>query len=239
MVNEKSRRSNEFTIHHSPFAPPQPCGAAIASSMAYNRKDHFYRQAKNAGYRSRAAYKLLELAQRHRLITAGDHVVDLGAWPGGWLQVAAELVGDRGRVIGVDLVGIEPIPKPVIACVQGDATTAAVQEEIRRRAGGRVDVVLSDMAPKLTGIRATDTARAGALADAAADIAARLLRPGGRLLVKVFTSAETDALVARLKQTYATVKRTRPEASRVGSAELYVIAIGYRPPSDTTPRMLP
>lgn len=207
--------------------------------MPYNRKDHFYRQAKSAGYRSRAAYKLLELARRYRLIHAGDRVVDLGAWPGGWLQVAAELAGAAGRVIGVDLVALDPLSNPAITCLLGDARTAEVQAEIRRRSGGPVDVVLSDMAPKLTGVRATDTARAGALADAAVDIAVQLLRPGGRLLVKAFTSAETDALVQRLKRDFATVKRTRPEASRAGSAELYVIAAGYRPADDTTPRMRP
>jgi 23S rRNA (uridine2552-2'-O)-methyltransferase len=95
------------------------------------------------------------------------------------------------------------------------------------------------MAPKLTGIRATDAARAGALADAAADAATQLLRPGGRLLVKVFTSAEADALATRLRRDFATVKRTRPEASRAGSAEMYLIAVGFRPASDTPDRMLP
>lgn len=197
--------------------------------MAYNRKDNFYRQAKSAGYRSRAAYKLVELAKRYRLISRGDHVVDLGAWPGGWLQVAAELVGDRGRVVGVDLVAIEPIPNPVIACLRGDATTSDVQSEIRRLAADRVDVVLSDMAPKLTGIQATDEARAGALTEAAAAIAGSLLRPGGRMVVKVFSSPETDAVVAQLERCFDSVKRTRPDASRAGSDEMYVIALGYRP----------
>lgn len=199
------------------------------AAMAYDRKDHFYRQAKSAGYRSRAAYKLLELAKRYRLMQRGDHVVDLGAWPGGWLQVAAELVGDTGRVVGVDLTPIDPLPNPVITCLRGDVTTAAVQDEIRRQTAGRVDVVVSDMAPKLTGVRATDEARAGALASVAVDVAEQLLHANGRLLVKVFTSPETDALVARLAEHFAVVKRTRPEASRSASSELYVIATGYRP----------
>jgi 23S rRNA (uridine2552-2'-O)-methyltransferase len=197
--------------------------------MPYNRKDHFYRQAKSAGYRSRAAYKLVELAKRYRLINRGDHVVDLGAWPGGWLQVAADLVGDRGRVIGVDLAAIEPLANPVITCLRGDATSSTVQNEIRRLADDRVDVVLSDMAPKLTGIRATDEARAGALTEAAAAIAVSLLRTGGRLVVKVFSSPETDAVVARLERCFDGVKRTRPDASRAGSDEMYVVALGYRP----------
>ena len=205
--------------------------------MAYNRKDHFYRQAKSAGYRSRAAYKLLELAKRYRLINRGDHVVDLGAWPGGWLQVAAELVGDNGRVVGVDLTAIEPLSSPTITCVQGDATRADVQDQIRHHTAGRVDIVLSDMAPKLTGIRATDEARTGALASVAVDIALQLLRVGGRLVVKVFSSPETDALIARVNEHFTAVKRTKPDASRAGSAEHYVIATGYRPSRDTPPRM--
>lgn len=206
--------------------------------MAYNRKDHFYRQAKSAGYRSRAAYKLQELAKKYRLIRRGDHVVDLGAWPGGWLQVAAELVGPDGLVIGVDLVAIDPLPAPV-RCIHGDATAPSVQDDIRRVASDRVDLVMSDMAPKLTGVRATDTARAGTLADVAADVAQQLLRPGGSLVVKVFTSAETDALFKRLNECFGTVRRTRPDASRAGSSELYLIAVGFSPASDTPPRMLP
>ena len=142
-------------------------------------------------------------------------------------------------MIGVDLVAIEPLPSPVIVCLQGDATLPALQDEIRQRAGGRVDVVLSDMAPKLTGIRATDAARAGALAEAAADVAMQLLRPGGRLVVKIFTSPEADALIARLRRDFATVKRTRPDASRAGSAEMYLSATGFQPASDTRSRMLP
>jgi len=196
--------------------------------MAYRRKDHFYQRAKAAGYRSRAAYKLIELAERQRLIGRGDHVVDLGAWPGGWLQVAAELVGPQGRVVGVDLVEIEPLPNPVITCVRGDASDAATQAEIRRQSGGRVDVVLSDMAPKLSGVRATDEARAAALAAAAIDIAEALLRPGGRLLLKLFSGGESEALVNRLRQSFAKVKVTRPQATRAGSSELYAIALGYR-----------
>jgi 23S rRNA (uridine2552-2'-O)-methyltransferase len=207
--------------------------------MAYNRKDHFYRQAKSAGYRSRAAYKLIELNKRYRLIGRGDHVVDLGAWPGGWLQVAAELVGDTGRVIGVDLTAIDPFTNPVIVCVQGDASGADVQDQIRQHAAGRVDIVLSDMAPKLTGVRATDEARAGALALVAVDSAEQLLRAGGRMILKVFSSPETDAVVRRISERFSTVKRTKPDASRAASAELYVIATGYRPARATPPRMLP
>lgn len=203
--------------------------------MAYQRKDSFYARAKGAGYRSRAAYKLLELAPRHRLIGKGDHVVDLGAWPGGWLQVAAQLVGPQGIVVGVDLQRIDALPERTVSTLVGDAREPAVQAALRERCGGRVDVVLSDMAPKLSGIRDRDTAQAVALAEAALAIADQLLSPGGRLLVKVFTAEETDALVAAARRRFAAVKLTRPEATRKGSAELYMVCLGLRAPEALSP----
>ncbi len=206
--------------------------------MAYQRKDSFYARAKQAGYRSRAAYKLLELARRYQLIRRGDHVVDLGAWPGGWLQVAAELAGPHGIVVGVDLQPIQSLPAPVTT-ITGDARDAAVEEALRARCAGRVDLVLSDMAPKLSGIRDRDTAQAVALAEAAVAVAERLLGSGGRLLMKLFTAPETDAIVARLRQRFQSVKLTRPDASRKGSAELYVVALGFRPGSADPPAPAP
>jgi len=197
--------------------------------MAYKRKDGFYRRAKEAGYRSRAAYKLIELSRRHRLIRPGDRVVDLGAWPGGWMQVAAELVGSSGWVVGVDLVPVNPVANPVATCLRGDVRDPSVQEEIVRLSGGKVDVVLSDMAPKLTGVRATDTVRSAELAQVACEIATRLLRPDGRFLLKTFVSPETDALVTSLRGSFAAVRRARPEATRSGSAEVYIVALGFQP----------
>lgn len=195
--------------------------------MAYQRKDVFYARAKDAGYRSRAAYKLLELARRYKLIERGDHVVDLGAWPGGWLQVAAQLTGPRGVVVGVDLQPIDRLAGPV-ATITGDAGDDSVQNEIRARCGGRVDVVLSDLAPKLSGVRDRDTVRSIALAELALATADRLLAPGGRLLLKLFTAPETDALVADARRRFERVKLTRPEATRRGSAELYLVCRGFR-----------
>jgi 23S rRNA (uridine2552-2'-O)-methyltransferase len=197
--------------------------------MAYKRKDGFYRRAKEAGYRSRAAYKLIELSRRHRLIRPGDRVVDLGAWPGGWLQVAAELVGPGGRVVGVDLVSINPVANPVATCLMGDVRDPSVQEEIARLIGSKVDVVLSDMAPKLTGVRATDVVRSAELAQVACQIGTHLLRSNGRLLLKTFVSPDTDALVAALRGSFAAVRRARPEATRSGSAEFYIVALGFQP----------
>ncbi len=195
--------------------------------MAYRRKDSYYDRAKAAGYRSRAAWKLLELARRYQLIRRGDHVVDLGAWPGGWLQVAAELTGERGRVVGVDLQPIEPLGRAQVHTVVGDATDPAVQETLRERCGGRIDVVLSDMAPKLSGVRDRDAARATALALEAIAIADRLLAPGGRLLVKVFSGAEHEVLSAA-RAVFTSAKLTKPEASRKESAEMYLVCTGRR-----------
>ena len=196
--------------------------------MAYDRKDSYYSRAKSAGYRSRAAFKLQELARRYRLLRKGSRVVDLGAWPGGWLQMAAELVGPGGRVVGVDLQPVDPLPQPWVSCIEGDAADPAVCEEILRRAGGAVDVVLSDMAPKLTGVRARDEARAAELAAATLGLARRVLGAGGHLVMKTFMSAETNALLVELRRHFRTVKLSRPEASRKGSAETYVVALEFR-----------
>ena len=195
--------------------------------MAYQRKDAFYARAKASGYRSRAAFKLQELARKYQLIRHGDHVVDLGAWPGGWLQVAAELAGAQGIVAGVDLQPIEPIGRATVATLIGDARLPDVQEALRARCAGRVDAVLSDMAPKLSGIRDRDVAQAAELSETALVIAERLLAPGGRLLVKVFSGAEHDAL-ATARRLFVTAKLTKPESSRKESAEMYLIGIGFR-----------
>lgn len=195
--------------------------------MAYQRKDAFYARAKHAGYRSRAAYKLLELAPRYKLIQRGDHVVDLGAWPGGWLQVAAELAGPKGVVVGVDLRPIDSLPAPVTT-LAGDARDSAVQEQIRARCGGRVNVILSDMSPALSGVRDRDIAQSVELAEVALNAAGALLAPGGRLLLKLFTAPESDAIAAAARRQFDTVKRTSPEATRKGSAEMYLVAVGFR-----------
>ena len=198
--------------------------------MAYQRKDTFYARAKQAGYRSRAAYKLLEVAERYRLIEPGQRVVDLGAWPGSWLQVAAQLAGPRGIVVGVDLQPIQSLGGPV-ATIVGDARDPAVQEQIRTRCGGPVDVLLSDMAPKLSGVRDRDIAQAIALAEVALAAADHLLAPRGRLLVKLFTTPDADKVVDAARSRFRTVKRVVPDATRKGSAELYLLGLDFRGPT--------
>jgi 23S rRNA (uridine2552-2'-O)-methyltransferase len=197
--------------------------------MAYRRKDPFYNRAKAAGYRSRAAYKLSELARRFDLIRRGDHVVDLGAWPGGWMQIASELTGPKGLVVGVDLVPIDALDLSGVSFIRGDGLERPIQEELIRRCSGRVDVVLSDMAPKLSGVKVRDDARAAVLAEGALGAARSLLRPHGHLLMKVFMTEDTEAFLQQVRAAFRKVKLTKPEATRKGSAELYLVALDLRP----------
>jgi len=197
--------------------------------MTYRRKDVHYRRARAAGYRARSAYKLLELDARFRLLHAGDRVVDLGAWPGAWLQVARECVGPGGRLVGVDVVPVDPLPAANVALVTGDVREPATLREVLARLDGTAaDVVLSDLAPKLTGVRATDEARAAELVDAALTALASILRPGGRLLIKVFMDTGYPTTLARLRGMFPDVRTTRPTATRQGSAELYAVGLGHR-----------
>jgi 23S rRNA (uridine2552-2'-O)-methyltransferase len=200
--------------------------------VTYRRKDAHYRRARAAGYRARSAYKLIELADRFRLLRPGDFVIDLGAWPGGWLQVILERVGRRGRVVGVDLSAITPLPAPNLLLITGDVRDPVTAEAVRDHLGRRADVVLSDLAPKLTGVRATDEARSADLAGTTIGLLPKLLRPDGRLLMKVFMGPEYETVLRQLRSLFSEVTTTRPEATRQGSAELYTIGIGYRAGED-------
>lgn len=196
--------------------------------MAYERKDTFYKKAKQEGYRARSAYKLIELNKEFRFLKPGDRVVDLGSWPGGWVQVAASVVGETGCVVGIDLVALAPVSLTQVTLFQGDATDPVQQEKILTALGGPADVVLSDMAPKLSGIRERDDARAMELCHAALSCAQAFLRPGGALVVKVFMGEEYRAFLVHLRAIFTLIKIARPEATRRGSAETYVLASGLR-----------
>jgi 23S rRNA (uridine2552-2'-O)-methyltransferase len=154
-------------------------------------------------------------------------VLDLGAAPGGWLQVASKIVGPKGSVVGVDLQPIEPLRERV-ALIEGDLQRGDVQEQIRQQLGGPADAVISDMAPKLSGIRDSDMARATELQRLALQVAIRLLRPGGLLVIKGFMSNDLGEVTAELKTYFADVQRSKPEATRQGSSELYFIAKKFR-----------
>lgn len=195
--------------------------------MMYQPKDGFYRRAKKEGYRSRAAYKLLELNQRFRLIRPGDRVVDLGAAPGGWLQVVSQLVGEKGRVLGVDIQPIQPLGRANVLTLQGDVSSEECQRKIVELLGSRADCVLSDLAPRLSGIRDADISRSIELARAALGVACRLLRPGGALLVKTFMGEDLTALSGEVKSRFRSLQRSRPESTRKGSSEIYLCAQGF------------
>lgn len=207
-------------------SPLRPADAATAS---YDRKDALHQRAKREGFRSRAAYKLQELQRAHRLIRRGDRVADLGCWPGGWLQVAAELVGHDGRVAGVDLAAIEPpLELSNVFAFTADLTDPTVAQRLVEALGGPADVLLCDAAPKLTGVRATDRAREEALLEAVAALVPVLLRPGGNLVMKVMDGPEADAIVKRLRAGFEKAKTERPEATRKGSSERYLLAWSRR-----------
>jgi 23S rRNA (uridine2552-2'-O)-methyltransferase len=196
--------------------------------VTYRRKDAYHRRARAEGYRARSAYKLVELDRRFGLLRPGDHVVDLGAWPGGWLQVTLERIGATGRVVGVDVAALQPLAAANAVLLTADVRDPDTAARVRDILGRPADVVLSDLAPKLTGVRATDEARTAELAAATLAALPVVLAPGGRLLMKAFMSPDHERLVAELRRRFDRVQATRPEATRRGSAELYLVALGFQ-----------
>ena len=207
-------------------------GRKVGSTRWLQRQlnDPYVEEAKRRGYRSRAAFKLTEIDDRYHFLKPGMIVLDLGAAPGGWSQIAAERVGSaegRGQVLAVDLSPIEPLPGVEVLTqdVSADDAPAAIRAALK---GGRADVVLSDMAAPATGHRSTDHLRVVALVEAALDLAEDVLKPGGTFLAKVFQGGAGGELVARLKRSFAKVHHVKPKASRKESPEVYVLATGFR-----------
>ena len=191
--------------------------------------DPYVAQAKREGYRSRAAFKLIEIDDKYHFLKSGQTVVDLGAAPGGWSQIAARRVGTangKGKIIAIDLLEMPDIPGVTFAQLDflGDDAPARLIEMI----GGRADVVLSDMAPNTTGHRKTDQLRILGLVEGAVAFAAEVLNPGGTFVAKVFQSGADAALMTELKRDYATVRHVKPASSRQDSSERYVLATGFR-----------
>ncbi|HTQ84321.1 MAG TPA: RlmE family RNA methyltransferase [Pseudolabrys sp.] len=190
--------------------------------------DPYVARAKREGFRSRAAYKLAEIDDKTRFLKKGARVVDLGAAPGGWSQVAAKRVGapGEGRVVAIDLLAMDAVPGVDFA--QLDFLDPAAPEILKAMLGGPADVVLSDMAANATGHRKTDHLKIVALVEAAADFAREVLAPGGAFLAKVLQGGTEGALLVSLKRDFASVKHMKPAASRADSAELYLLATGFR-----------
>ncbi|MGC8912716.1 MAG: RlmE family RNA methyltransferase [Thermoplasmata archaeon] len=199
--------------------------------MRERRKDYYYRMAKKENYRSRAAYKLLYIQNKYRIIKNGDVVIDLGCAPGGWLQVARELVGASGKVFGVDLEEIEPIEG--VFFIRGNFLKIEIKERIRKAIfenanRENVDVVLSDMSPNISGNYSTDHARSVELVTSAFEFASTMLVPDGNFVAKVFQGDLYNELLSKLEKKFCFVKGYKSEASRKSSSEIYVICKGFQ-----------
>ena len=192
--------------------------------------DPYVARAKAEGWRSRAAYKLIELDERFHLLKPGQKILDLGAAPGGWSQLAAKKVGPKGRVIGIDLLEIDPINGVEFTVM--DFNDADAPERLKAMLGGLADGVMSDMAANTTGHKKTDHLRIIHLAELAIQLAVEVLTPGGFFVAKVFQGGAENDLLATLKKSFAVVRHVKPKASRADSAELYVLATGFRGTGD-------
>jgi 23S rRNA (uridine2552-2'-O)-methyltransferase len=194
--------------------------------LSERRHDYYYRKAKQLDYRSRASFKLMQIDDKFKVLRPGAVVVDLGAAPGGWLQVAAERIGQKGKVVGVDLQSIEPIEG--VETIRGDIRKKETVESLLALTGGKADVILSDMSPNISGSYATDHARSIELCEHALAFAKKTLRPGGILVMKVFEGDMMPDLMKLVKASFQEVKLYGPEASRSSSSEIYVIARHFR-----------
>ncbi|WP_432697471.1 23S rRNA (uridine(2552)-2'-O)-methyltransferase RlmE [Marinobacterium sp. YM272] len=188
--------------------------------------DQYVKRSKEAGLRSRASFKLQEINAKDKLFKSGCTVVDLGAAPGGWSQVAAELVGERGRVVASDILPMDPLAG--VEFIQGDFTEEEVLEKILQALGGdRADLVISDMAPNMSGNASIDQPAAMYLVELALDLARQVLKPGGNFLVKVFQGEGFDAYLADMRSSFTSVVTRKPDASRARSREVYLLGKGF------------
>ncbi|MGZ3445029.1 MAG: SAM-dependent methyltransferase [Myxococcaceae bacterium] len=192
----------------------------------YRPKDHFFQRAKQRGFRARSAFKLEELVGRFGLLRPGSRVLDLGAAPGGFLQVIARAVGPSGLAVGVDLVALRPFTEGWVRTGVVDVLADDAQAQVEALAPGPYDAVLSDLAPKTTGVRGTDEARSVRLAERALELARALGKPGSSFVTKLFMGGDFEAFRAQLRETYREVKVVRPEATRSASVEIYLVGLG-------------
>lgn len=189
--------------------------------------DPYVKRAQKEGYRSRAVYKLQELQERYKLITPGMFVVDLGAAPGGWSQYAVKVLGEKGRVVAMDILPMDPIAG--VTMLQGDFREQEVLDQLLALLDGeKVDLILSDMAPNMSGTDIIDQPRAMYLAELGLEFARQVLRPEGDLLMKVFQGSGTEEFFKELKRAFTKISFRKPKASRARSAEVYVLARGYK-----------
>jgi len=202
---------------------------SLSSTLWLQRQlnDPYVAEAKRLGYRSRAAFKLIQLDERFHLLAPGKRVVDLGCAPGGWCQIAAERVGPKGKIVGIDYLAMDPVAGAEI--LELDFLDPAAPDRLKAALDGPADIVLSDMAAPTTGHGATDHIRVMALAETAFDFAREVLTPGGAFVAKVFQGGTERSLLELLKRHFVSVRHAKPAASRQDSAESYVVATGFRP----------
>ena len=191
------------------------------------KQEHFYKQAKRTGYRARSAFKLLQIQKKFKIIKKGDIIIDLGAAPGGWSQVAQELTGQNGKIIGIDLSPIKPIKD--ITFFQGDLTeNSSIQQMIDILNGEKVDIVLSDMSPNISGNYSVDHARSICLCERALETAEKLLKNGGSFICKAFSGSDLQEFIKKTNKNFKNVKQFSPVATRKSSSETYVIARSFQ-----------
>ncbi|MGB0619336.1 MAG: SAM-dependent methyltransferase [Myxococcota bacterium] len=196
----------------------------------YQRKDHLHQKAKKEGLRSRAAYKLEEVQKQFRILQKGHRVLDLGCWPGGWMEVAVRLVGGNGVVVGIDLAELDPpLPQANATALVGDLEAEDTAARLVEAIGGApADVVLSDAAPKLTGVRETDRANEERLLEAIEALLPKVLAPGGDFVIKILEGPEAQQVDQRMRKSFAKAKTVKLQSTRKGSTERYLVARGYR-----------
>ncbi len=197
----------------------------------YQPKDHYFKKAKEAGFRARSAFKIEEIADRFAVFKKGQAVVDLGAAPGGFLQVILDRVGPKGRVVGVDLAVIRPLGRPNVTTAVLDVLDDAFDQRLDELHQGPFDVVVSDLAPKTTGIRSTDEARSQRLALKALEIARVRGRPGSHFIAKLFMGGDFEAFRGEVRALFEDVKVVRPEATRGASMEIYLVGLRRKGPA--------
>jgi 23S rRNA (uridine2552-2'-O)-methyltransferase len=191
------------------------------------KNDFYYKKAKQLNYRSRASFKLHQIDERFSIFKEGYSVADLGAAPGGWLQIAKERVGEQGKVVGVDLQHIDPLAG--VETIRGDMTKPETVEELKRLLGGKANVVISDMSPNISGAYSIDHARSIDLCTHALNFAKQTLKPGGSLVMKVFEGEMINEFLAEVRKSFVTVRLHAPKASRSSSSEIYIVAKGFKP----------
>ena len=194
----------------------------------YNRKDQHYLEAKALGVRSRAYFKLKEIDEKYQILRKGMSVIDLGAWPGGWMEYTHEKIGAKGFLVGVDIAEIEPFPHSNIVLIQGDLTNETTIQKAFDVNQGKYDLVLSDMSPKFNGIKESDYARAAAVGELAIYIAKKLLKTGANLIIKVFKSADTDNLILENRKYFHKLVRVQLQSTRKTSNEFYLVGFGFK-----------